>query len=89
MALQTGYEMCTACRDVSFVDTIIRKAFAEQWVLITNDKDFGEKVYRDQCHHGVILLRLEDNRVYAQDRGADRGCLHNDADADWPSNMWL
>jgi predicted nuclease of predicted toxin-antitoxin system len=26
-------------------DEIIRKADAENWILITNDKDFGEKVY--------------------------------------------
>jgi predicted nuclease of predicted toxin-antitoxin system len=31
------------------------------WTLTTNDKDFGEKEYRDgQLHRGVILLRLED-----------------------------
>lgn len=29
-------------------DEIIQKAFDENWVLITNDKDFGEKVYREQ-----------------------------------------
>jgi len=28
-------------------DDIIVKAFQENWILITNDKDFGEKVYRD------------------------------------------
>ena len=34
-------------------DTIIRKAFAENWILITNDKDFGKKVYRELYqHHG-------------------------------------
>ena len=27
-------------------DTVIQKAFVENWILITNDKDFGEKVYR-------------------------------------------
>lgn len=27
-------------------DEIIKKAFAENWVLITNDRDFGEKVYQ-------------------------------------------
>lgn len=44
-------------------DDLIRKAFAENWILITNDKDFGEKVYREQrAHRGVILLRLEDER---------------------------
>ncbi len=25
-------------------DDIIQKAFAEDWILITNDKDFGEKI---------------------------------------------
>lgn len=44
-------------------DDIIQKALDEQWVLITNDKDFGDKVYRDgRLHRGVILLRLEDER---------------------------
>jgi predicted nuclease of predicted toxin-antitoxin system len=42
-------------------DTVIRKALDENWILITNDKDFGDKVYRDgRLHRGVILLRLED-----------------------------
>lgn len=44
-------------------DDILDKAHDENWVLITNDKDFGEKVYRDKKpHHGVILLRLQDER---------------------------
>ena len=43
---------------------IIRKAFAENWILITNDKDFGEKVYRERHpHRGVVLLRLADERA--------------------------
>lgn len=42
---------------------VIAKAFAENWILITNDKDFGEKVYRENHpHKGVILLRLENER---------------------------
>jgi predicted nuclease of predicted toxin-antitoxin system len=28
-------------------DDVIRKALAEQRILITNDKDFGDKVYRN------------------------------------------
>jgi predicted nuclease of predicted toxin-antitoxin system len=36
----------------------------ESWILITNDKDFGEKVYRERRpHRGVILMRLEDERA--------------------------
>lgn len=43
---------------------IIQKAIDENWILITNDKDFGEKVYREgYAHHGVILLRLDDERA--------------------------
>lgn len=44
-------------------DGVIRRALDEERILITNDKDFGEKVYRDRrLHRGVILLRLEDER---------------------------
>ena len=44
-------------------EDIIRKALTEQRILITNDKDFGDKVFRDGRHHrGVILLRLKDER---------------------------
>ena len=43
---------------------VIQKAFAEDWILITNDKDFGEKVYRERRpHKGVVLLRLDDERA--------------------------
>jgi len=45
-------------------DVIILKAHEENWILITIDKDFGTKIYRDQHpHHGVILLRLDDERL--------------------------
>ncbi len=44
-------------------DKVIEKAFSENWILITNDKDFGERVFREnQPHRGVIFLRLEDER---------------------------
>jgi predicted nuclease of predicted toxin-antitoxin system len=45
-------------------DAILHKAFTEGWILLTNDKDFGEKVYRERHEHrGVILLRLADERA--------------------------
>ena len=45
-------------------DAIIHKAFTEHWILLTNDKDFGEKVYREHHRHrGVVLLRLADERA--------------------------
>lgn len=43
---------------------IIQKAFVEERILVTNDKDFGEKVYRERHpHKGVIFMRLDDERV--------------------------
>ena len=42
-------------------DDILEKAEKENWILITNDKEFGEKIVRDKrSHHGAILLRLAD-----------------------------
>jgi len=47
---------------------ILTLASTQKRILITNDKDFGELVYRSgHQHHGVLLLRLHDesskNRV--------------------------
>jgi predicted nuclease of predicted toxin-antitoxin system len=42
---------------------LLQKAYDEGWVLVTGDKDFGEKVFRERVpHRGVVLLRLEDER---------------------------
>jgi predicted nuclease of predicted toxin-antitoxin system len=42
---------------------ILDKAVAENRILITNGKDFGEMVFRERReHHGVIFLRLNDER---------------------------
>jgi len=39
------------------------KAFAENWILVTNDKDFGENVFREhRPHHDAILMRLDNER---------------------------
>ena len=39
-------------------------AVREDRVVITNDKDFGDLVFRDRrAHRGVILLRLSDDRT--------------------------
>lgn len=60
-----GHEVFSVYEESPGVDDedIIRKAFAENWILITNDKDFGEKVYREkQPHRGIVLMRLENDR---------------------------
>lgn len=45
-------------------ESIIKKANEENYILITNDKDFGELIFRlKKLHKGVILLRLEDERT--------------------------
>lgn len=42
---------------------LLAKACAEKWILITNDKDFGEMVYREnRSHCGIVFLRLRDQR---------------------------
>jgi len=46
-------------------DEVVERAYKENRILITNDKDFGEKVYRDKKpHKGIILLRLDDERTH-------------------------
>lgn len=45
-------------------DEVLAKAFSGNWILITNDKDFGEMVFRERRnHHGVVFLRLDDERA--------------------------
>jgi predicted nuclease of predicted toxin-antitoxin system len=62
---EEGYEVFSVydrARGISD-DVIINKAFDENWILITNDKDFGEKVHREKYpHRGIIFLRLQDER---------------------------
>ena len=64
-----GYEVFSVYDEARGLDdeTIIQKAFTENWILITNDKDFGEKIYQEgRPHRGVILLRLDDERATAK-----------------------
>lgn len=45
-------------------DQVIAKAFQENCILVTNDLDYGEMVYRrKKRHRGIVLLRLEDERT--------------------------
>lgn len=60
-----GHEVFSVYEEARGIDDdeIIRKAFDENWILITSDKDFGEKVYREKySHRGIVFLRLEDER---------------------------
>jgi predicted nuclease of predicted toxin-antitoxin system len=41
-------------------DAVLQMARKESRILVTNDKDFGDMVYRDrQRHSGVVLLRMD------------------------------
>jgi len=63
---EQGYEVFSAYEQSRGADdeVLLEKAFTENWILITNDKDFGEKVYRERRpHHGVVFLRLSDERA--------------------------
>ncbi len=54
------YEEQRGLRD----EEILEKAYSEARMIVTNDKDFGEKIFREHAPHcGVILLRLEDERA--------------------------
>ena len=45
-------------------EEVLRLAFEGDYILITNDKDFGDLIFRlNMKHKGVILLRLEDERA--------------------------
>jgi predicted nuclease of predicted toxin-antitoxin system len=60
-----GYEIFSVHSQLRGADdeTVLKKVIEEEWVLITNDKDFGEMVYRQGLlHHGIILMRLADER---------------------------
>lgn len=44
-------------------EDVLAKAVHENWILITNDKDFGEMVFRERRpHRGVVFMRLADER---------------------------
>lgn len=46
---------------------VLSKAKREGRILITNDKDFGELIFRQKLpHKGVILLRLPDETAQAK-----------------------
>lgn len=49
-------------RDPCMTDVdVLRWAVSEERLVVTQDKDFGELVYRNKEQHcGVLLLRLED-----------------------------
>ncbi|HLV01639.1 MAG TPA: DUF5615 family PIN-like protein [Acidobacteriota bacterium] len=70
-----GHEVFSIYEEARGIDdeSIVGKAFAENWILITNDKGFGDRIYREQFpHKGVIFLRLADERTSNKIRVLER-----------------
>lgn len=57
----------TECMSGSDDELVIERAARERRVLVTNDKDFGELVFKkSKQHSGVIVLRLQDESPSAK-----------------------
>jgi len=62
---QEGFEVYSVFDENAGISDleIIKKAQKENWVIITNDKDFGDLIFRDAHPHcGVIFMRLQNER---------------------------
>jgi predicted nuclease of predicted toxin-antitoxin system len=72
---QHGHDVYSVYDDArgSDDDAILTRAHAEQRIVITSDKDFGELVFREKRPHcGVILLRLSDPSAANHIRALER-----------------
>lgn len=61
-----GYEVFSVFDEARGIsdNEVLTKATSENWILITNDKDFGEMIFREhRRHHGVVFMRLDDERA--------------------------
>jgi predicted nuclease of predicted toxin-antitoxin system len=64
-----GFEVFSVYDEARGIDDeeVLQKAFAGNWILVTNDKDFGNKVFRERRpHRGVVFLRLDDERSHSK-----------------------
>ncbi|NOT46818.1 MAG: DUF5615 family PIN-like protein [Acidobacteria bacterium] len=62
---ENGHQVFSVYEETQGVadEQLLSKAVDENWILITNDKDFGEMVFRERRpHRGVVFLRLGDER---------------------------
>jgi len=62
---QRGHDLFSVYDEARGIDDnkVIEIAQAEERILITNDRGFGEKVFRERRpHHGVVFLRLANER---------------------------
>ena len=63
------FDAYTEARGMSSDEALLAIAYRERRIIVTSDKDFGEKVYRERHPHwGIVLLRLKDERPVAKIR---------------------
>lgn len=74
-----GYNVLSVYDDARGISDkeVIDRAYHAKRILITNNKDFGEKVFREQYPHwGMKLLRLHDERAQNKIAVLERLLLH-------------
>jgi predicted nuclease of predicted toxin-antitoxin system len=60
---KVGYDALAVFEEMpeAFDEDILARAVTDGRIVVTNDKNFGELVFRSgHAHHGVILFRLQD-----------------------------
>ena len=63
---QAGHDVVSVAEESLGLPDLAVISFAENSgrILVTNDKDFGEMIYRQgHSHCGVVLMRLDNERV--------------------------
>jgi len=72
---QEGHDVFSVYDQARGIDDnrVIEIAQIEGRILITNDRGFGEKVFRERRpHHGVVFLRLSNERAANKIRVLDQ-----------------
>lgn len=70
-----GYDVITVAEMMPGADDnhVLAAAHEQQRILVTADKDFGDKVFREQQPHaGILLIRPPDNFTATKIRILDR-----------------
>ena len=73
MLRQHGFDVLSVSKVLPQADdtVILQFAVIDERIVITNDKDFGEMVYRDHLsQRGIVLLRLLDTSAANKQRVA-------------------
>ena len=63
---EQGYDVTSVAEDFPSVkdETVLKTAYRQGRVIITNDKDFSDLVFINQLSHkGIILLRFKTEKV--------------------------